>query len=237
MDTSLWLDESDCYTSRAIKLHGHQHLYGHEQTWAKEFYQLVTEDLNIALGKVLDIGCAYGATSIELAKLYPGASFIGIDPGKESIALAETHSTQLANCIFTLGHSHNIDMPENSVDVIILRMVLQWVPRKFLLQTIAEIDRVLRPGGIIWLQEFSPALPITSKSKHNNEVMVFKQKYENLFLSLPWYQCLYKKVITQDTRDDHVQSVNILQKNDLKASYIEKSDPTMNISQSEKNHI
>jgi len=127
---------------------------------------------------------------------------------------------------FKVGHSHSLPVLDNSVDVIILRMVLQWIPRNKLLQTISEIDRVLKVKGVIWLQDFLPNKPVTSKSCHNNSVYIFKENYPDYFLSCPWYREVFRRVSKVEEGEDQQRHISIIQKYKLRDVYLLKSGVT-----------
>ena len=164
MDTILWKEESDAYTQRAIQDFGIEGIYSSNEKWAENFKNNVSPILDNC-NTFCDIGCSYGGVISSLSKFYPNSKFYGIDPGHESIEIAKK-SINSKNADFFQGHSHELPVEEQSVDVVILRMVLQWIPRNKLYQTISEIDRILKPNGIVWLQDFLPNKPLTSKSKH-----------------------------------------------------------------------
>ncbi len=97
-----------------------------------------------------DIGCAYGSVFNSLSLKYEGGDFVGVDPGENSIKIAKKNSIQ-KNIKFIVGHSHNLPVEDKSIDVVILRMVLQWIPRSKIIQTISEVDRILRDNEVIYL--------------------------------------------------------------------------------------
>lgn len=57
-------------------------------------------DLHRPLGRpgarVLDVGCGGGWSTIALARAYPGATFVGIDPDAESVVMAKANAAALA---------------------------------------------------------------------------------------------------------------------------------------------
>ena len=146
MDTKIWTEESDNYTKRAIDLHDND-LYSSEDKidFASNVINNITKYIKQPQN-ILDIGCAFGASINALKDSFTQANFFGIDPGKESVQIANKNLTN-ERISFTNGFSHDLPYEDNKFDVIIFSMVLQWIPRKNLIQTIAEVDRVLKSGG------------------------------------------------------------------------------------------
>jgi len=129
MDTILWAEESDNYTVRAFKNHD---IYNSEDQ--KSFVLTLFDNLDFIPCNLLDIGCGYGATLDMIRKRNKKINLFGLDPGKKSIYFAKK---KIKNAVFVQGHSHNLPFNDFSMDVVILNMVFQWIPRQFLLTHIA----------------------------------------------------------------------------------------------------
>lgn len=100
---------------------------------------------------ILDVGCGYGRTLRELQDL-GYTSLHGIDFSEKMIArgLEENRFLDLK-----VMKSADIDMQDHSVDAVILFAVLTCIPKnrdqEYLVK---EIQRVLKPGGIIYVNDF-----------------------------------------------------------------------------------
>ena len=156
MDSILWEEESNNYTRRGSQ-NGQLDLYREKanRRWMVNEFLKVINELMPSPESILDVGCGYGGTIKELFNQYPSTKFIGIDPGTESIAIAK-ENIDGKNVELKVGCSHQLDFPEETFDIVNLCMVLQWIPRKYLIRTMAEVDRVLKFGGLIYLNEFLP---------------------------------------------------------------------------------
>ena len=189
-DTILWGKESDNYTQRAKNLFK-DNLYSNPKDFrdAERIENFLSLEKN-NIKSILDVGCAYGSFAGVLAEKFPAAKILGIDPGKKSISLAKKHFKEYNNLSFYVGHSHKIDS-NKQFDLIVLRMVLQWIPREYLIKTIAEIDRLCK--RYIYIKEYYAGFPKTSVSAHNQKVRIFKQDYGKIFDSLPNYEVMQKK--------------------------------------------
>lgn len=218
-DTILWKEESDSYTERAKQKLGTQLFDDAEAVGEVEkiLYQLPNPE-NIRT--ILDLGCAYGEFSRVLAEKFPKAKIVGIDPGIKSIQLAKKSLNKYKNLQFTKGYSHDTKL-DKKFDLIILRMVLQWVPRSHLLKTISEVDRLA--GKYLYIKEFSPQYPKTSISVHNKKVRIFKQDYSKIFTSLPFYRLVFKETENLDKGDNFLKSLYILEKISLEEAYLDQA--------------
>jgi ubiquinone/menaquinone biosynthesis C-methylase UbiE len=99
--------------------------------------------------RVLEVDCGTGAVTRELAT-WPGvAEVTGVDPSPTFLAAAQRLDPP-ASAGFIEGDARALDLPDQSVDVVVFHTTLCHVPGPHL--ALAEAARVLRPGG--WLAVF-----------------------------------------------------------------------------------
>jgi len=99
---------------------------------------------------VLDVGCGTGEITARLAAKFPSASFVGIDVEESHLARARARCAELgARVRFECGDAMAMSFADASFDFVVCRHVLQAVPDAA--QVLAEIRRVLRPGGRVHL--------------------------------------------------------------------------------------
>lgn len=229
MDTILWTEESDNFTKRTIELHkGNLYSTKVKKDMAKEAYEILSKFLPISPPPcILDIGCSFGRSIYALQDYFVESKFYGIDPGKQSINIArqnvEVNSRKIR---FDVGHSHKLPYKEAMFDVVLLSMVLQWIPRKYLIRTISEIDRVLKVGGVIYLCEFLTNKHITSQSRHNSEVYIFKEDYAKLFTAFAWYRRVYEEVKRIEDVEDQQRNIVVVRKYAVDDVYLMKNSAT-----------
>ena len=226
MDTILLDEESNNYTKRGHE-NGSKFLYrkkANREFMVNEFIKMINI-YNPNPKNILDIGSGYGGTLYELHQVFPKTIFFGIDPGDESLSVAR-ENIKGSNVKFIKGYSHKLDFDDNTFDVVNLCMVMQWVPRKYTIQTIAEIDRVLQFGGLVYLNEFLPNKPVASQSIHNEKVYIFKNDYAKLFTAFPWYREIYRFVYKIEEGEDQQRYTSILQKYNIEEAYALKSSVT-----------
>lgn len=94
---------------------------------------------------VLDLGCAGGFMAEALA--LKGAQVTGIDPAKEAIEAAKTHANNTnMDITYDVGVGEHLPYPDDTFDIVVCVDVLEHV--NDLCQVLAEIARVLKPGGL-----------------------------------------------------------------------------------------
>jgi arsenite methyltransferase len=98
---------------------------------------------------VLDLGCGAGIDTILAARaIGPSGRAIGLDLLEEMCERARAHAQDVGVhpwTEFVRGEMEDIPLPDSSVDVVISNGVINLSPRKS--RVLAEIRRVLRPGG------------------------------------------------------------------------------------------
>ncbi len=95
--------------------------------------------------EVLDLGCAGGFMAEALEDR--GARVTGIDPAEQAIAAARAHAAQAGRAIaYDTGPGEALPYGNAGFDAVVCVDVLEHVSD--LQQVLAEVSRVLRPGGL-----------------------------------------------------------------------------------------
>lgn len=119
-----------------------------EAIWPQESAIFARHPLGEA--KVLDVGCGTGEIIARLAGTYPQATFTGIDLEEPHLRRAAERCAAFASRVgFRQGDAMDLPFDDGSFDFVICRHVVQAVPDAA--RVIAEIGRVVRPGGRIHL--------------------------------------------------------------------------------------
>ncbi len=93
-----------------------------------------------------DIGCGTGALSRTILDVADPASVTGIDPSEGFVAHA-TQEIADPRAAFKVGDAQALPFADNSVDVTVSALALNFVPDKA--KALREMQRITRPGGII----------------------------------------------------------------------------------------
>lgn len=113
-----------------------------------EIYQFFKRSLRGDEKEVLDFGCGTGRFTSDLAKMTGGRA-IGVDPLAELLQ----HAPQGDNVEYKLMKEGEIPLPDNSVGVVWICLVLGGIEDRLLSMTISDINRVLKKGGLLFLVE------------------------------------------------------------------------------------
>ena len=106
--------------------------------------------------RVLDVGCGTGKLAMEVARrVGTTGRVIGIDPGEHQIARARSKAAQRGLSIeFQIGVIEHLDFPDQTFDVVLSTIMLHHLSDLLQRQGLAEIGRVLKPGGRLVIADF-----------------------------------------------------------------------------------
>lgn len=105
--------------------------------------------------KVLDVGCGTGGVTIP-AKLRVGKNgeVTGIDPAPEMIAVARQKASRAGLEIdFRVGVIESLPFPNGTFDAVTSSLMMHHLPEHVQVKGLAEIWRVLKPGGWILIAD------------------------------------------------------------------------------------
>ena len=105
-------------------------------------------DFQVVGARMLDVGC--GDAGVPIAFAEAGAEAVGVEPFERSVergkVRAEEHGVRLE---LQQAFAESLPFPDASFDLVVLDNVLEHVQDRD--RTLAEIRRVLRPGGVLYL--------------------------------------------------------------------------------------
>jgi ubiquinone/menaquinone biosynthesis C-methylase UbiE len=107
---------------------------------------------------VLDIGCGNGPLTLAAQKWVglTGEAH-GIDPSPEMIAVARKNAASAKlPTQFEVGLVESIPFPDATFDVVMNRLVMHHLPGDLKQRGLAEMRRVLKPGGMCLVIDFEP---------------------------------------------------------------------------------
>jgi ubiquinone/menaquinone biosynthesis C-methylase UbiE len=106
--------------------------------------------------QVLDVGCGTGTLALDVQRRVGRAGrVVGIDPGQEQIARARAKAARRDVPIeFQIGVIEQLAFPDQTFDVVLSTLMMHHLPASLKAQGLAEIARVLKPGGRLVIADF-----------------------------------------------------------------------------------
>jgi SAM-dependent methyltransferase len=115
-----------------------------------------------AVRSLLDFGCGVGTGLAFLRAQFPGARVHGADPSPRSVALARAVAQDEGDVVAFDGLS--LPHADASFDAVFAACVFHHIEPAQRDAALAEIRRVLRPGGFVFIYEHNPANPLTVRA-------------------------------------------------------------------------
>ena len=118
---------------------------------------------------VLDVGCGTGTLALDMAQRVGSAGRVaGIDPSAQQIGRAHAKAARRRLPIeFQIGVIEQLPFPEQTFDVVLSTLMMHHLPAPLKRQGLAEIARVLKPGGRLIIADF------TRKQEHQRRAAHF----------------------------------------------------------------
>jgi SAM-dependent methyltransferase len=115
-----------------------------EAIWPQE--EAIFDRHPVGSGSVLDVGCGTGEITERLATKYPKATFVGVDLEEQHLERARDRCARFGERVrFQIGDALALSFEDEQFDLVVCRHLLQAIPNAP--KALAEIRRVLRPGG------------------------------------------------------------------------------------------
>ncbi|MEW5894110.1 MAG: methyltransferase domain-containing protein [Pseudomonadota bacterium] len=140
------------------------HTAGMTMNWAAPFYDLYCPLIGLGPGfrartlahaairpgeRILDVGCGTGVlTRKALEAARPGGSAVGIDPSWRMLQVGRETAARLGSAVeFKLAAIEALPFDAGQFDVALSSLMLHHLPAETKRQGLAEVYRVLKPGG------------------------------------------------------------------------------------------
>ncbi len=114
--------------------------------------EIIEEQLPISGARVLELGCGRAWMTRRIAKLLQPARIIATEVDRIQHEKNQ-QIDDLPGVSFVYGGAQSIDLPEASVDLVLMLKSLHHVPPEQMDQGLTEICRVLGPGGLAYISE------------------------------------------------------------------------------------
>src|SRR5271157_4228469 len=141
-----------------------------EVEWLRLIGPLLTEGMGglfsertnlFGINDILDIGCGPGEWVLSVAGMYPEIQVTGIDVSKSVIEEAASHAKVrgFENAHFRIMDATlPLDFDNGSFDLVNARTIMGFMSPDLWPQLLGEIRRILRPGGVFRITEFTEGL-------------------------------------------------------------------------------
>ena len=98
---------------------------------------------------ILDVGCGTGNLTLTAARrVGANGEVAGIDPAPNMIAAAKSKATQKEQSVdFRVGVIEKLSFSDSSFDAVLSSLMFHHLPNELKLKGVAEVYRVLKPGG------------------------------------------------------------------------------------------
>lgn len=115
-------------------------------------FEQISELLPLEASRLLELGCGAAFTTRRLAETFPACEIVAMEVDRiqheKNLLIPD-----LPNVTFKFGGAQAIDLADNSIDAVIMLKSLHHVPVADMDTALAEIGRVLRPGGLAYISE------------------------------------------------------------------------------------
>jgi len=105
---------------------------------------------------VVDLCTGTGSSALRMAEEYKEARIVGIDFSKGMLRQARRKSSQEANVLWIQGDVSQLPVSSGSVDRVTCTYAMYELPGPTREETMKEVVRVLRPGGMFVMMEHLP---------------------------------------------------------------------------------
>lgn len=108
-------------------------------------------------GRVVEVGVGTGLDSLALARRRPDVEVIGCDPNRAMLDAARARPEAPRNLSWVEAGAQALPFADASVDVVFSASAIKHFPDPR--GGVAEMVRILRPGGLLLVAEVSPWVP------------------------------------------------------------------------------
>jgi ubiquinone/menaquinone biosynthesis C-methylase UbiE len=107
--------------------------------------------------RALDVGCGTGTLALAMRRVVGATGHVvGIDPGEQQITRARAKAARRhAPIEFQVGVIEQLPFPDQTFDVVVSTLMMHHLPASLKREGLAEIARVLKPGGRLVIADFT----------------------------------------------------------------------------------
>jgi SAM-dependent methyltransferase len=144
-------------------------------------------------GALLEIGCGAANNLYHLWRRLEATRGVGTEPSSDVVERLASHYPEFE---FFVSDSRQLPFSTGEFDLVLLRSVLHWVDRNYLLQTLGEAIRVTRRW--LLLSDFAPDQPHSVVYHHHPDYRTFKADYRCLVEASGFMSCHVSVLFNSD---------------------------------------
>jgi SAM-dependent methyltransferase len=122
----------------------------------------IARERSLEAGRVLDFGCGIGNSVPYFRKHFPAATLTCADVSRRSIELAKLRFPGTEK--YVLIEDGVIPVESGSQDLVFTACVMHHIPHEEHAHWLAELRRIVRPGGMLFVFEHNPLNPLTVRA-------------------------------------------------------------------------
>ena len=108
-------------------------------------------------GRLLDLGCGTGTLAILAQRLHPQATVVGVDGDPAILGIARGKAARAGVAVqLDEGMAYALPYADGSFDAVTSTLMLHHLTQDQRARALAEVRRVLRPGGRLVVADFAP---------------------------------------------------------------------------------
>ena len=152
---------------------------------------------SISVEKVLEVGCSDGRLLELIIRELSCKLGVGIDPSKKAIASAKEKF--IANAEFIEGSADRIPSGDYEFDLAVAGFFFYVVDRDLYFRVVAELDRVIKPGGFLLIIDFDSSVPRTTRYREEKDIYSYRNRNAEIFLSNGHYTLVSKVTLSHES--------------------------------------
>ena len=130
----------------------------------QSYHDILTASLPHPPQDILDVGCSVGLSTLALQAVYPQSQITGLDLSPYFLAVADYHAQQSqAHINWLHAPAESTGLPDASFDLVSIFLMCHELPQSATRNILAEMRRVLRPGGHLGIMDMNPQSEIYKK--------------------------------------------------------------------------
>ncbi|MBE9052444.1 class I SAM-dependent methyltransferase [Nostocales cyanobacterium LEGE 11386] len=130
----------------------------------QSYHDILRGSLSYNPQDILDVGCSVGLSTFALQEVYPQSQITGLDLSPYFLAVAHYRAQQRqANINWLHATAESTGLPDASFDLVSIFLMCHELPQSATRKILAEMRRVLRPGGHLAIMDMNPQSEIYKK--------------------------------------------------------------------------